>query len=1041
MRLVRRRNLWWLLAAPLMVLVVVVAELSLAGTVHLGKAALAEDRITTLAGEMPSEAPARTLGQRPSGLAVSGGTLYVSDSANDVIWAVDLATGIERRVAGIGGPGFTGGGGVALDTHLNGPTGLAIGPGSQLYIADSGDNQVLALDLLTGRLRVVAGDGSLGSTGNGGPAVDASLGSPTGLAVSGHTLYIADTLGNQVRAVDLDTGVITTVAGTGSYGHSGDGGPATEATFAFPADVAVSGSTLYVADTDNSMVRALNLLTGIVTRIAGTGLAGYSGNGGPARSAALDSPDGLAVSGDTLYISDHANDQVRALNLATGDIEAVAGTAAPGFSGDGSPALQARFHDPTGLAVGPHGAIYVADTGNLRVRRVGPGPDALVSTVAGNGTVDFSGTSGPAIDTELAVPSSVAVSAHGAVYIADTGANLVLAVDPSTGRVTTVAGNGTANPLVFHPQSPPGPGSALEESLDAPVGLAISPSGRTLYVADQLGEQVLAIDLSSGSIAVVMGTGSPAGLADPSHLRGHSAAGTGVSLDDPTGLAVSPGGRTLYVADSGAGEVLALDLTTGVARRVAGSGGPGGYCMARGEGKASRVPLDDPTGLAVSPDGRTLYIADLLANCIQAVDLATGAMAEVAGQGTATPLAFPWGLSTGRHGSLFVADKDANEILRIPAVHGRVRASSQGARVAGTGLIGDTGDGGPAWRAELDQPTGVAVGPHGDLFIADGGDGTVRRVQAPFAIQHHGIVAAPGLSQLDLGSSPPRGFPAGTTTGGTGSAAAPTAVAPMGGTGPPGTGGVIAGSSATGSVVAGGSTRATGSSVVRATILGDSVALTLGDGLGEVGRYYGVRVADDGILGCGILDRGSLANSGVVYPATPVCVHWASMWREDMASSDPEVSAILIGRWEVVNRMVGGRWSHVGEPALDAELLAAIRHAVSIAGEGGVPVVLMSAPYYEPAGDPAAGMFPETNPLRVDELDAILSEVPDWYPGQVSFLPLGSLLDPGGHWSFVVGGVVARWAEGVHVTPAGGRMLAGFLLPFLRSAALHDSTG
>ncbi len=936
-----------------------------------------------------------------------GGVAYVSDSANDIVWAVSLSTGAETRVAGTGVAGWSGDGGPARAAELNMPMGLAAGPGPSLYIADSGNNRVQRVDLATGIITTVAGGGQVGSSGDGGPAVDASLGSPDGVALSpgGHTLYIADTLGNQVRAVDLATGIITTVAGNGSHGYSGDGGPATSASLSFPEAVAVSAGTLYIADTDNSVVRAVDLATGIITTIAGDGLAGYSGNGGPARHARLSFPAGLALGGGFLYIADHDNGAVRAVDLSTGIITTLAGTGVLGYSGEGGPATLAAFDDPTGLALVPGNPapavrssssppvrLLVADTGNLRLRSVDL-VTGMVSTVAGNGSIDFSGDGGPATRAQLAVPSSVAVSPGGTLYVADTGNGRVRSVDLANGRISTVAGGGVAG-------FAGGGGLAKRARLQAPAGVALSPRGHTLYVADELGQRVMAVDLATGRIHTVAGNGV-AGCSGGSGLASRA------SLDDPTGVAVSPDGHVLYIADSGSNLVLAVDLATGRISTVAGNvaGCPGGGALAK------RGSLDDPTGVAVSPDGHVLYIADMLANRVQAVDLRTGRVTTVAGPGTATPLAFPWGVAVGSTGDLFVADKDANRVQVLVAHGGRVAATVAGVTVAGTGALGYASGGGVPRRAVLDQPTGVALGPRGNLYIADGGNGRVRKVTDPLAGLDVGqkarwaalppvlpvpkVLAAPSLSLPEAagGLSPPPGVT----------------------------------SASSGSGVKSGGT-------LEVAVMGDSVALTLGTGLAEVGASYGSRVEDDGVLGCGVLATGAIVNSGVTYPATPLCRRWPAIWRADVASQHPDVVALLIGRWEAVDRQVGGRWSHVGKPAFDALLAASLEQAIGIASSDGARVVLLSAPYYQLGGDPAAGLFPETNPIRVDEINSLLSVLPRLYPGVVSFLDLNALLDPGGHWSLVVGGVVARWAEGVHVTALGGELVAPVVMPALRAA-------
>ena len=214
-------------------------------------------------------------------------------------------------------------------------------------------------------------------------------------------LYIADTGNNRIRKVSA-TGIITTVAGNGSAGYSGDGGPATSAQLDGPEGVAVDGSgNLYIADTCNNRIRKVSA-TGIITTVAGNGSAGYSGDGGPATSAQLSLPAGVAVDGSgNLYIADSGNNRIRKVS-ATGIITTVAGNGSPGYSGDGGPATSAQLNQPAGVAVDASGNLYIADSSNNRIRKVSA--TGIITTVAGNGFDGYSGDGGPATSaaTQLA---------------------------------------------------------------------------------------------------------------------------------------------------------------------------------------------------------------------------------------------------------------------------------------------------------------------------------------------------------------------------------------------------------------------------------------------------------------------------------------------------------------------------------------------------------------------------------------------------------------------------------------------------------------
>jgi sugar lactone lactonase YvrE len=232
------------------------------------------------------------------------------------------------------------------------------------------------------------------------------------------TLYIADWNNNRVRRVGTD-GTITTVAGSGTAGYSGDGGPATQAQLANPAGVAVDNTgTLYIIDQVNQRVRRVST-DGTITTVAGTGIPGFAGDGGLATHAQVANPGGVAVDNTgTLYITDEGNNRVRRVGT-DGTITTVAGSGTAGYAGDGGPATHAQLANPAGVAVASTGTLYIADFGNQRVRRVST--DGTITTVAGTGTAGYSGDDGPATHAHLASPAGVAVASTGTLYIADFG--------------------------------------------------------------------------------------------------------------------------------------------------------------------------------------------------------------------------------------------------------------------------------------------------------------------------------------------------------------------------------------------------------------------------------------------------------------------------------------------------------------------------------------------------------------------------------------------------------------------------------------------
>ena len=322
--------------------------------------------------------------------------------------------------AGAGSPGYAGDGGAAPAAAMRNPGGVAVGVDGSLFVADTENHVVRKIDGLTGIVTTVAGTGAPGWAGDGLLATAARLQSPRDVAVASNgDLFIADTGNQAIRKVSGATGIITTVAGNGAAGSSGDGGAAAEARLNAPCGiVAAENGDLYVADAGNNRVRRIASATGVITTVAGTGAAGYAGDGGRATSARLRAPEGveLAPNGD-LYIADTSNQAVRRVAAATGVITTIAGTGAPGYSGDGAAAVAARLNAPVALAASAAGAIYVVERGSSVVRRFTVG--GTIATVAGCGAAGNAGDGGSATEARLSGPVGIALDASGAVYVAD----------------------------------------------------------------------------------------------------------------------------------------------------------------------------------------------------------------------------------------------------------------------------------------------------------------------------------------------------------------------------------------------------------------------------------------------------------------------------------------------------------------------------------------------------------------------------------------------------------------------------------------------
>jgi sugar lactone lactonase YvrE len=609
------------------------------------------------------------------------------------------------------------------------PSSVAIGKG-KIYVADVALDVVRVIDVATRTEAVLAGNGLTGYTGDGGPGTGASLAiralpgkaqSPSGVAVdSAGNLYIADTYNSVIRKVDLK-GSITTVAGTGVAGYSGDGGPATAAKLQFPSALTVdSHDNLYVADTGNHVVRELLAGFGLIIAVAGNGKDGSSGDGGKAPDAAFKAPSGLALdkAGD-IFIADSLDCRVRQVS-PDGKIDGYVGIPTDcRYSGDDGPAAMATLSSPTGLAVENDGSLDIADTGDCLIRQVVPGSTPTIKRVAGvvPDTKTFpatlhcgkSGDPGPATAAQVDYPLGLAFNPSlSSLLVADTG----------SARLRELAG---ANIATIAGMTPPGDsgngGPAVDAELNQPTALASDGSG-ALYLADAAANVVKRVD-PSGAITVVAGTGAPG-------FNGDGQPGTKAMLNGPSGVAVDSVGN-VYIADTDNCRIRIVDKG-GTIVTFAG----GGTCGFGGDGSpatAASVEFRQPTGLALDSSGH-LYIADTGNDVIR--EVIAGAIATVAGSAvlgpgfsgdgkpaTSAQLELPHGLALDAGGALYIADT-GNDVVR--KVSGGVISTFSGNHTAGYG-----GDGGPANAAQLSLPYGVRV-IDGAVLIADTFNFVVRQV-------------------------------------------------------------------------------------------------------------------------------------------------------------------------------------------------------------------------------------------------------------------------------------------------------------------------
>ena len=323
---------------------------------------------------------------------------------------------IIHTAAGDGSPGFAGDGGPAVLAKFNQAGGISFDGNGNLFIVDSGNNRLRKVSP-AGIISTVAGTGAYGPGGDGGPATSAQLANPQNVAVdAAGNIYLDDYGNNRIRKIDL-AGNISTVAGNGSAGFSGDGGQAVLAQINFANGLTVdpAGTRLYIADAGNHRIRRVILASGIISTVAGNGIAGYSGDGGPAVSASLNGPSGVSVDGlGNLYISDDFNARIRKVDPA-GNISTIAGNGVHGFSGDGGPATSATLNHPQTMLVDSFGSLFIADTYNNRVRKVGT--NGIIETVAGGAYA--LGDGGPASGAQFNGPWDLALDGSGNLYVSD----------------------------------------------------------------------------------------------------------------------------------------------------------------------------------------------------------------------------------------------------------------------------------------------------------------------------------------------------------------------------------------------------------------------------------------------------------------------------------------------------------------------------------------------------------------------------------------------------------------------------------------------
>lgn len=559
----------------------------------------------------------------------------------------------------------------------------------------------------SGLMTRLAGDPSAeASPADGIPALSARIVNGNGLALDpAGNLYIADSGSNRIRKVTA-AGLITTVAGNGTSGFAGDGGPATLAALSFPTGVAIDSlGGLIISDAANNRVRKVSP-GGVISTIVGTGVAGYSGDGGPGTSAQIKYPQAVTVdSAGNIYISDSNNACVRKLTK-DGMISTYAGTGTSGYSGDGGLATSAQLAGPFGLTVDSAGALYIADMFGARVRRVAT--DGTISTYAGNGASTPTTDGIPAVQAGV-VPNSVYPDGSGGMLVmAEWGLRRV----NQSGIISTVAGD----------RAGAGDGSLARSALAARAeGIEFNPANQTYYIA---GDNILSPTahrirrLAPGGLIETIAGSDIAGFA------GDGGPARSARLSWPRAL-TRDGNGNLYVCDTGNSRVRKID-TSGIITTFAGSSGPLGD--SGDGGQAASAGLSGCLGLASDSSGN-LFISTY--HKVRKVN-SSGIISTVAGTGArgfsgdggpaaSATLNTPSGLAVGPDGSILIADYFNCRIRRVDLT-GTITT------VAGTGACGFSGDGGAATSAALNRPQDVGFDSTGNLYIADRSNHRLRRV-------------------------------------------------------------------------------------------------------------------------------------------------------------------------------------------------------------------------------------------------------------------------------------------------------------------------
>lgn len=589
------------------------------------------------------------------------GNVYIADRGNYSIRKIDVTTGTITTIAGTGSCGFSGDGGLAINANLGLVNGLLIAGNGDVYFSDSSNQRIRKIDITTGIITTVAGNGQWGNAGDGGLATQAQLAFPTELAYdSKGNIYFLENY--RIRVINKVTGIISTIAGNNNRGNTGDGGTAAAALLSDPSALFLdSQDNIYISDTGNHRIRKIDATTQIITTIIGIGSLGFSGDDGLANLAEINRPDGLFVStnGD-IFFSDQGNHRIRKVDGTTRIITTVAGSGKPGlyngYIGDGDLASRSLLNAPYAMAVDLQGNQYIADRDNHRVRKIDANT-GLISTLAGTGESGYSGDGGLATLAKLNKPVGITTDLAGNVYIVEEANHCLRKVDGQTGIISTVAGDGIAG------YTGDG-GSARNARFTTPWSVVIDKNDN-IYIADRGNYCIRRISTNSGNISTIAGTGvegdfGDGGLAKNSQFK-HLA-----------GLAVDVA-NNLYICDTYAYKVRKINTSTGLISTIAGTGSYGLFF--RDGSSATRSKLAFPAGIALDSKGN-MYITDQERSSVYRVNLQSNKIWLFAGSrdrgyygdgGLATKarLGDPRGIAIDANQHIYIVDAQYSNVRKL----------------------------------------------------------------------------------------------------------------------------------------------------------------------------------------------------------------------------------------------------------------------------------------------------------------------------------------------------------------------------------------